>query len=189
MTRCETAAPHPFRLGLARAFANSAAGAAMFIPLALALQVGQGLISALIGTTLAMFAASAAAGGGVTRDGFQRHRVLPALLLGGSLVALLAAGRDVGLLRSAVLAGSAARWTLFTLELREVKRCDSAGIGLPSAATRLRLAITWLTGALIPLLVWLDVWPHGLLVIALVLTVFSQLSAATEKILHLRGVV
>src|SRR5690606_7903049 len=112
------------------------------------------------------------------------RRPVAILLLGSSLAALIWSDSPIPLLLTlAVITGFIARWSLFALEVRDIRISDELRIGLPTLATRTRLIITWLTGALIPALVLLGIWTKPLLISAFLLTFFNQWTATCEGIL------
>ena len=77
-------------------------------------------------------------------------------------------------------AGFVSRWWLYSLETRDLVVADRQRLALPCLATRLRRAITWITGAVIPLLVFSGLPAFPLLFLSFGLTVFSQWTVAEE---------
>jgi hypothetical protein len=108
------------------------------------------------------------------------RRLAGSLLLGGSLIAIPWAAQELPILPMALLAGSALRWGLYLLETRELILAERQRLALPSLSTRLRRGITWVTGALIPLLVFSGLQAVPLLILSFTLTAFNQWTVACE---------
>jgi fatty acid desaturase len=102
------------------------------------------------------------------------------LLLGASLAGLVWVGKPFAIVP--LLCGFILRWILYVDEVKEIRNLDRLKVGLPPASARIRLAITYITGAFIPLLVLKGVPPFIPLVIAFLLTALSQWSAACEQL-------
>jgi hypothetical protein len=88
--------------------------------------------------------------------------------------------QSLPILPVALVAGLVLRWGLYLLETRDLVLADRRRLALPSLATRLRRGITWLTGALIPLLVFSGLPPVPLLTLSFALTAFNQWTVACE---------
>jgi hypothetical protein len=115
------------------------------------------------------------------------RRLLSCILIGSSLAAIPWHAQGLGLFPVAAGAGFVARWWLYLLETRDLIVADRRRLALPCLATRLRRSITWITGAIIPLLVLAGLPGVPLLTLSFVLTAFSQwISACELKINELR---
>jgi hypothetical protein len=77
------------------------------------------------------------------------------------------------------------RWLLFFLETRSLKMADIQRLPLPSLATKTRRAITFVTGAVIPILIFVGLPAVPFLIFSFLLTAFSQWAIAYEE-LHSR---
>lgn len=108
------------------------------------------------------------------------RRLLSCLLLGGSLAAIPWSLQCFAFFPVAVITGFVARWWHYLLETRDLRVADRQRLPLPCLATRLRRVITWITGALSPLLVLTGLPAPQLLSLSFLLTVFSQWSSAFE---------
>src|SRR5690606_21737054 len=85
--------------------------------------------------------------------GTALRRPLACLLLGSSLAAIPWKSQNLALFPVILATGFVSRWWLYALETRDLVIADRRKIALPCLATRYRRAITWITGAVIPLLV------------------------------------
>jgi hypothetical protein len=112
--------------------------------------------------------------------GTPLRRLLSCLLLGSSLVAVPWHAEALPFFPAVVGAGFVSRWWLYSLETRDLVVADRQRLALPCLATRLRRAITWITGAVIPLLVFSGLPASPLLLLSFGLTVFSQWTVAEE---------
>jgi hypothetical protein len=121
-----------------------------------------------------------------SRPAFTLRRVCSILLLGSSFAALLWQSQEGAIKFVAVGCGFLLRWGLFVAEMMEIRRLDRRKISLPPASARIRLTITWFTGAAIPLLVLLGILPRPLLFAAFLLTAFAQWSVACEQLILAR---
>lgn len=108
------------------------------------------------------------------------RRLLSCILLGSSLAAIPWNAQNLPLFPVAAGAGFVTRWWLYLLETRDLIRADRQKQALPCLATRLRRSITWITGALIPLLVLTGLPAVPLLVLSCVLTLFNQWTVGCE---------
>lgn len=108
------------------------------------------------------------------------RRLAGSLLLGTSLVAIPWAAQGLPILPVAMVAGLALRWGLYLLETRDLILADRQRLALPALSTRLRRGITWVTGALIPLLVFSGLPPVPLLSLSFALTAFNSWTVACE---------
>ena len=175
----------PHRNALARVSTNLALGLAPFALLA-------GLhpemkADASMPTLLCLLIAMGTAGClnlGVAADhpGTPVRRLLSCLLLGSSLAAVGWHAGALPFFPAVVGIGFVCRWWLYTLETRDLVRADRQRLALPCFATRLRRAITWITGAVIPILVFSGLPPFPLLLLSFGLTVFSQWTVAEEAL-------
>ena len=112
---------------------------------------------------------------------FPKRRIAAILLVGVSLAALVWYPHFDLAEHAALIVGLLIRWGLFAGELREIREMDRNHAGLPSAAARMRLGITSVTGIVLPLL-WMLHWGPAfwLLLLSFLLTVFSQWTAMAE---------
>ena len=108
------------------------------------------------------------------------RRLLSCILLGSSLAAIPWSAQNLVLFPAAAGAGFITRWWLYLLETRDLIRADRQKQALPCLATRLRRSITWITGALIPLLLLTGLPAAPLLVLSCVLTLFNQWTVGCE---------
>ncbi len=179
-------APSPHQNARARVATNLSFG---LIPFALIAGLHPGLpAEAALPTWICLFAAFAVAG--CLNLGFQQpapysllRRPLSCLLLGSSLIAIPWKVQGLPFFPAALALGFASRWWLYALETRDLVVADRQRLALPCLATRYRRIITWITGALIPLLVISDLPAFPLLFLSFVLTVFSQWTVAGEACL------
>ena len=110
------------------------------------------------------------------------RRLLSCLLLGSSLAALPWHAGALPFFPAVMGTGSVSRWWLYSLDTRDLVVADRQRLALPCLATRLRRAVTWITGAIIPTLVFSGLPPFPLLFLSFGLTVFSQWTVAEEAI-------
>lgn len=105
---------------------------------------------------------------------------LSCMLLGSSLVAIF--WKILGLPSSfyIIFIGFAIRWILYIMETIKLRAEDLRRRPMPCLSTQIRRRITFVTGALIPLLLVAGSPAVPLLSISFVLTAFSQWSAACE---------
>jgi hypothetical protein len=108
------------------------------------------------------------------------RRLLSCLLLGSSLAALPWHSGALPFFPAVMGTGFVSRWWLYSLETRDLVVADRQRLALPCFATRLRRAITWITGAVIPLLVFSGLPAFPLLLLSFGLTAFSQWTVAEE---------
>lgn len=108
------------------------------------------------------------------------RRLLSCLLLGSSLAALPWHAGALPFFPAVMGTGFVVRWWLYSLESRDLVVADRQRHALPCLATRLRRVVTWITGALIPLLVFSGLPAFPLLLLSFGLTVFSQWTVAEE---------
>jgi hypothetical protein len=108
------------------------------------------------------------------------RRLLSCILIGSSLVAIPWHAQGLGLFPLAAVAGFVVRWWLYLLETRDLIVADRRRLALPCLATRLRRSITWITGAVIPLLILAGLPGVPLLALSFGLTAFSQWTSACE---------
>lgn len=108
------------------------------------------------------------------------RRQLSVTLIGSSLVAFLWSTQKIPWIVFPIVLGFLSRWILYILEVRDIHLCDLRKIGLPPLATRIRLWITLITGALIPTLVLLEFPAPPFLLLSFFLTCFTQWSAICE---------
>lgn len=111
---------------------------------------------------------------------FAFRRCLSCILLGSSLFAVPWNFQDLPCFPWAVVSGFGARWLLYGFESLDLRAAAHGREPLPCLATRLRRAITWVTGALIPLLVLGGLPGFPLLTLSFLLTLFAQWTAAGE---------
>ena len=138
-------------------------------------------------TLLYLLAAMAIAGclnlgGGEAHPGTPLRRLLSCLLLGSSLAALPWHAGAMPFFPAVVGTGFVIRWWLYLLESRDLAVADRQRLALPCLATRLRRSVTWVTGAIIPALVFSDLPALPLLSLSFGLTVFSQWTVAEEAL-------
>lgn len=175
--------PSPHRNALARVSTNLAFGLAPFALIA-------GLHPAMpqqaaVPTLLCQLASISVSGclnlgaAGTWPDTSLR-RLLSCLLLGSSVAALSWQAGPLPFFLAVVAIGFVCRWWLYLLETRDLRIADRRRLALPCLATRLRRAVTWITGAAIPFLVAIGSPPFPLLSLSLALTVFSQWTVAGE---------
>ena len=175
--------PSPHRNALARVSTNLAFGLAPFALVA-------GLHPAMpqqaaLPTLLCQLASISIAGclnlgAADTRPGTALRRLLSCLLLGSSAAALSWVAGALPFFPAVVATGFVCRWWLYLLETRDLRVADRRRLALPCLATRLRRAITWITGAAIPLLLAIGSPPVPLLLLSFGLTAFSQWTVASE---------
>lgn len=121
-------------------------------------------------------------GTGEAHPGTPFRRLLSCLLLGSSLAALPWHAGSLPFFPVVMGTGFVSRWGLYSLETRDLVVADRQRLALPCLATRLRRAVTWITGAVIPLLVFSGLPAIPLLFLSCGLTVFSQWTVAEEAI-------
>ena len=177
------------RMALARATATLAWGSALFFLLGL-LYPGLPAGKSVPGGICLGLAVTAALLTGPPRElpGFTPpqegcpifRRCLSCILLGSSLFAVCWNFQHLPSFPWAVVSGFGARWLLYGLESSDLRAAAQGREALPCLATRLRRAVTWVTGALIPLLVWGGLPGFPLLALSFLLTFFGQWTAAGE---------
>ena len=124
---------------------------------------------------------------GVPPAGVSRpvwHHMLSCLLLGGSLAVIPWALLGLPSSLAVMLAGFSIRWILYACETWELRQEDLRKKPAPCTATRIRRAITFITGAAIPILIIAGLSTIPLLGVSFVLTAFSQWSVACESLLQ-----
>jgi hypothetical protein len=119
--------------------------------------------------------------------GTPLRRLLSCLLLGSSLAALPWHAGALPFFPAVMGTGFVVRWWLYSLETRDLVVADRQRLALPCLATRLRRAVTWITGAAIPVLVFSGLPAFPLLALSFGLTVFSQWTVAEEGCLAPAG--
>jgi hypothetical protein len=181
-----------FRASLSRTSWNIAVGTAVFgfvlllIPAAPPSHAVPTLVAALIAAVCARSLAvrSFRPPPPVVCHGRILRKPLSVILIGSSLVAVLWSSGGIPWLALPIALGFLSRWILYVLEIQDVRLCDLRKIGLPPLATRVRLWITLITGALIPALILLGAPASPLLLLSFVLTGFSQWSVTCELALN-----
>lgn len=108
------------------------------------------------------------------------HWSLSCLLLGSSLAAIPWKILGFPLSIAIVTLGFFIRWLLFAVETWELRIEDLHKAPMPSLATRIRRGATYITGALIPLLLITGLPVVPLLGLSFILTALGQWSAACE---------
>jgi hypothetical protein len=121
-------------------------------------------------------------GSGEAHPGTPFRRLLSCLLLGSSLAAVPWHLGALPFFPVVVGTGFISRWWLYSLETRDLVAADSQRLALPCLATRLRRSLTWITGAVIPTLVFSGLPALPLLSLSFGLTVFSQWTVAEEAL-------
>jgi len=173
------------RNALARVSTNLALG---LTPFALFAGLHSGMPADASLTTLLCLLAAIAIAGCLTpgtdgdHSGTPFRRLLSCLLLGSSVAALPWHAGAQSFFPAVIGTGFVSRWWLYSLETRDLVLADRQRLALPCFATRLRRAITWITGALIPILVFSGLPPFPLLFLSFGLTVFSQWTVAEEAL-------
>jgi hypothetical protein len=173
------------RNALARVSTNLALG---MIPFALLAGLHPKMpADAALATLIYLLAAMAIAGclnlgSAEAHSGTPFRRLLSCLLLGSSLAALPWHAGALPLFPAVVGTGFLIRWWLYLLESRDLVAADRQRLALPCLATRLRRAVTWVTGAVIPTLVFSGLPALPLLSLSFALTVFSQWTVAEEAL-------
>jgi hypothetical protein len=109
------------------------------------------------------------------------RRCLSCLLLGSSLLAVPWNFQELPCFPWAIAVGFGSRWLLYGLESLDLRIADRGREPLPCLATRLRRIVTWVTGALIPILVISGLPGVPLLSLSFFLTLFAQWTAAGEQ--------
>lgn len=109
------------------------------------------------------------------------RRCLSCLLLGSSLLAVPWNFQRLPCLPWAVAAGFGSRWLLYGLESWDLRAAERGREPLPCLATRLRRIVTWITGGLIPLLVFSGFPGFPLLTLSFFLTLFAQWTLVGEQ--------
>jgi hypothetical protein len=108
------------------------------------------------------------------------HRLLSCLLLGSSLAAIPWKILGYPLAIAIISVGFSIRWILYATETWELRMEDARKAPSPCLATRIRRGITFITGALIPLLMLAGLPVIPLLILSFLLTAMCQWSAACE---------
>ena len=142
---------------------------------------------AALPTLLYLLAAMAVAGclnlgSAEAHPGTPFRRLLSCLLLGSSLAAIPWHTGGMPFFPAVVGTGFVIRWWLYLLESRDLVVADRQRLALPCLATRLRRGVTWITGAVIPTLVFSGLPALPLLVLSFGLTAFSQWTVAGEAV-------
>jgi hypothetical protein len=109
------------------------------------------------------------------------HRALSCLLLGSSFAAIPWKIHEFTSAPGVVLTSLSIRWLLYALEAWELRLADLRKHPPPCLATRIRRAITLVTGCLIPLLILIGLPVIPLLALSFILTAFSQWTVACEN--------
>ena len=113
-------------------------------------------------------------------------RLVSALLLGSSLMAIVWKSQELPHALEIIVLSFSIRWLLYIIESVNLRRADMQHQPLPSQATRIRRWITFVTGALIPGLILMGVANIPLLILSFSLTAFSQWAIACEGIYQRR---
>jgi hypothetical protein len=175
----------PHRNALARVSTNLAFGLsafALFACLHPAMPAEAALPTLLYLLVVIAIAGCLSPGTDDSHPGTPFRRLLSCLLLGSSLSALPWHTGALPFFPLIMGTGFVSRWWLYSLETRDLVTADRQRLALPCLATRLRRAITWITGAVIPLLVFSGLPPVPLLFLSFGLTVFSQWTVAEEAV-------
>jgi hypothetical protein len=116
----------------------------------------------------------------VVERGSPFRQLLSCLLLGSSLAAIPwhVAGASVFPIAAGV--GFLCRWWLYILEAKDLAEADRRKMALPCLATRIRRSFTWMTGALIPVLLFARLPGFPLLALSFALTAGGQWIGAYE---------
>ena len=109
-------------------------------------------------------------------------RVISCLLLGASLIAIFWKGQELPHALEIIILSFCIRWLLFIIETRKLILADRQRQPLPSFATRIRRLITFITGAVIPVLILIGMPAVPLLAVSFLLTAFAQWAIAVEVI-------
>ena len=109
-------------------------------------------------------------------------RVISCLLLGTSLIVIFWKWHDLPHALEIIILSFSIRWLLFIVETRNLRLADIQRKPLPSLATRIRRIITFITGAVIPVLILMGLPPIPLLTLSFCLTSFAQWALAYEAI-------
>lgn len=112
------------------------------------------------------------------------RRVLGTLLVGFSLAAALWSSLGVPPVRWLLVSGHALRWYLYGVETLELRKEDAQKMPRPSAATRTRRSLLWITGGAIPLAMLVAGPVLPLLWFSFVLTFFCQWLLSVEHAIH-----
>lgn len=113
------------------------------------------------------------------------HRTLSCLLLGASFAVIPWVHGKLPFPVFVMAFCFVLRWLIFAMETWEIERADRMKQPLPSLSARIRRSITWITGALIPLLIWRGLSPIPLLSVSFLLTFLCQWIANIEMRLDL----
>lgn len=105
---------------------------------------------------------------------------LSCLLVGSSFAAIPWKIFGFPLSIAVITLGFSIRWMLYAVETWELRIEDSQKAPMPCLATRIRRGITFITGALIPLLILAGLPVVPLLILSFLLTALGQWSAACE---------
>jgi hypothetical protein len=108
------------------------------------------------------------------------HQLLSCLLVGSSFAAIPWKMLGFPLSIAVITIGFSIRWMLYAVETWELRIEDSRKAPMPCLATRIRRGITFISGALIPLLILAGLPIIPLLGLSFVLTALSQWSASCE---------
>lgn len=107
-------------------------------------------------------------------------RIIVCMLLGASLIAIFWKGQDLPHALEIIVLSFCIRWLLFIIETRNLMLADRQRQPLPSFATRIRRIITFITGAVIPVLILIGLPAMPLLTLSFCLTAFAQWAIAVE---------
>jgi len=105
---------------------------------------------------------------------------LSCLLVGSSFAAIPWKLFGFPLSMSVIALGFSIRWMLYAVETWELRIEDTQKAPMPCLATRIRRGITFITGALIPLLILAGLPVVPLLILSFFLTAIGQWSVACE---------
>ena len=115
---------------------------------------------------------------------FGLVRVISCLLLGCSFIAIFWKWNGFPHAFGIIVTSFSLRWLLFFMESLRIRESDARREPLPSYATRVRRWITFVTGAVIPVLIFCGFSPVPWLVLSFLLTLFAQWAVACEVFHH-----
>jgi hypothetical protein len=118
---------------------------------------------------------------------FGAMRLISSLLLGASFLVIFWKWQHLEFSLAILILSFSLRWLLYVVETRNLELADRQRLPLPSLATKTRRAITFVTGAVIPILIFAGMPAVPFLIVSFFLTAFSQWAIAYEE-LHRRGV-
>jgi hypothetical protein len=120
-------------------------------------------------------------------ENFGTMRLISSLLLGASWVVIFWKWHHLEFSLAILILSFSLRWLLYLVETRSLNLADKQRLPLPSLATKTRRAITFVTGAVIPIIIFAGMPAVPFLIFSFFLTAFSQWAIAYED-LHRRGV-